>query len=84
MDCQYKQIIHFSSVFCGYHANQHLWIPSIGEVLVVKQEQNNCHDKHVVDIIKMAALLVMYQTISSRMAFNFLNHDEDVTYCEIL
>ena len=38
--------------FCGYHEYQHQWTPSIGEVLVVKQEQNNCHDKHVVDIIK--------------------------------
>ena len=31
----------------------------------------------------MVALLVMYQTISSRTAFNFLNHDDDVTDSEI-
>ena len=43
--------IHVPSYTRGYHAYCHLWTPTIGQVLQLKRELDNCIDKYAVAIV---------------------------------
>ena len=49
---QNKETFTFASAVRGYHVFQDLFNPSIGEILVAKQEFNNTMDKHTVKVVK--------------------------------
>ena len=67
----------------GYHEYKHLWTPSIGEVLVVKQERGNRHDKHAVAIVKDGTIVGHVPRDICKKVFYFLSHDGNVAFCEI-
>ena len=78
-----SESFHLSSFVRGYHEYQHLWTPSIGEVLVVKQMRDNCHDKHTVAVIKDDITVGHVQRGICKKVFYFLNYDGNIAFCEI-
>ena len=56
---------------------------SIGEVLVIKQERDNCHNKHAVTVIKDGITVGHVPRDICKNVFYFLNYDGNVAFCEI-
>ena len=42
----------------GYHAYQDVWNPSVGQVLRLRKESDNSHDRHAVAIVKSGDTVV--------------------------
>ena len=72
-----------SSFVRGYHEYKHLWTPSIREVLVVKQERDNQHDKHAVAVVKDGIIVGHVPRDICKNVFYFLSCDGNAAFCEI-
>ena len=51
------QVLEIYSFLRGYHAYMEIWTPVVGEMLVVKREPMNRHDKHAVAIYRYAKIV---------------------------
>ena len=47
-DCDFYDIASFIR---GYHVYKHLWDPTVGQVLKLRREPDNYHDRHAVAVV---------------------------------
>ena len=59
------------------------WNATVGEVLSLKQEPENCRDKFAVAVIKNGRVVGHIPKIVSRAVYFFLNRDGHSGFCEI-
>ena len=50
-DCDFYDIASFIR---GYHAYKELWDPNVGQVLKLRKEPGNCHDRRAVAVVNAA------------------------------
>ena len=50
MVSQGEAVCVLEGVVCGHHVYKATWTPTVGEILVVRQEPGNDHDRHAVCI----------------------------------
>ena len=71
------------SVICGHHVFKNIWTPRLGEVLLVKQEAGNTHDRRAVALLKADRTVVGHVPKEfSRVFWHFLSHGGKIS-CEV-
>ena len=71
------------SVIRGHHVFKNIWTPRLGEVLLVKQEAGNTHDRRAVALLKADRTVVGHVPREfSRVFWHFLSHGGKIS-CEV-
>ena len=72
-----------ASFIRGLHAHEHIWQPRVGEVLILKREPENSHDKFAVAVVKSDSVVghVPYEIAS--VISHFLKRDFNKGTAEI-
>ena len=78
------QILEIPSYVRGYHAYKDTWEPRIGEQLLLKREQDNCHDASAVAVFKECAVVGHVPARLGPLFSAFLARDFNKGFCEIV
>ena len=70
------------SVVRGDHVYKSVWTPFVGEILDMKREAGNSHDRHAVAVVRNSCVVGHLPRQYSRVAWYFLQHGGKIT-CEI-
>ena len=73
-----RQAGTLESVIPGRHICKQIWQPLVGEMLTLKQEEGNNHDKFAVSLLKHATVSREFL----RVFWHFLRHGKTIT-CEV-
>ena len=57
MASQGKAVCVLEDVVCGHHVYKATWTPTVGEILAVRQEPGNDHNRHAVCIKRGAEIV---------------------------
>ena len=68
----------FDSMIRGHHIYKKVWMPSVGEVLLVKEEGNE-HDRFAVSVMKDRFIVGHAPRELSKLFTHFLNHEGEIT-----
>ena len=82
MASQGEAVCVLEGVIRGHHVYKATWTPTVGEILVVRQEPGNDHDRHVVCIERGAEIVGRIPRELSWMVWHFLVHGSQAT-CEV-
>ena len=76
-------IILKESVDRGHHVIKNIWTPRSGEILLVRQEAGNTHDRRAIALLKADRTVVGYVPRKfSRVFWHFPNHGGKMS-CEV-
>ena len=87
--CYYSQkyariiIASLTSFIRGHHVYCQEWTPAVGEVLALKRQPDNSHDKFAVAVIKNGRIVGHIPKSMSRAVSFFLNRDGHSGFCEV-
>ncbi len=77
------QVLEIDSYIRGYHAYTDVWVPMVGESLLVKPEPANAKDKKAVAILKETTIVGhVPQNLAPRL-FQFLRRDVNKAFAVI-
>ena len=82
MVSQSEAVCVLECVVHGHHVYEVTWTPTVGEILSVRQEPGNDHDRHDVCIKRGAEIVGHVPRELSRMVWHFLVHGGQTT-CEV-
>ena len=71
-----------ASVVRGHHIYKEIWTPAIGEVLHLREEDDNEHDEHAVAVVKASCVIGHVPRAMSRVCWFFLRRGGQIK-CEI-
>lgn len=73
----------YESVIRGHHVFKHVWNPRLGEILLVKREAGNHHDRHAVALLKADKTPVGHvRREFSQVFWHYLSHGGNI-FCEV-
>ena len=73
----------YDSVIRGHHVYKAIWTPAVGEVLLVRKEPANTHDRKAVAIISLEETIVGHVPREiAKIFWHFLNHGGTIA-CEV-
>ena len=67
----------------GHHVYHWTWMPVVGEMLPVKRELTNEHDRFTVAVLKDGDVVGHVPRSLSKTTSFFLRHDGNVVFCEV-
>ena len=76
------QILEIPSYVRGFHAYKDTWEPRIGEQLLLKREQHNCHDANAVAVFKEDAVVGHVPVRFAPVFSAFLAREFNKGFCE--
>ena len=77
------QVLEINSYIRGYHAYADVWVPAVGETLLVKPEPTNAKDNNAVAVLKDTTIVGhVLQNFSPRL-FQFLRRDFNKAFAVI-
>ena len=82
MAIQGEAVCVLEGVVHGHHVYKATWTPTVGEILAVRQEPGNDHDRHAVCIKRGAEIVGRVTRELSRMVWQILVHGGQAT-CEV-
>ena len=69
----------FDSVIQGHHIYKKVWMPSVGEVLLLVKEEGNEHNCFAVSVMKDGFIVGHARRELSNVFSHFLNHEGEIT-----
>ena len=69
----------FDSVIRGHHIYKKVWMPSVGEVLLLVKEEGNEHNCFAVSVMKDGFIIGHAPRELSKLFTHFLNHEGEIT-----
>ena len=75
-------IYYKESVVRGHHVFKRIWIPVVGEVLVVERERGNPEDRFAVSVLQDGTVVGHIPREFSKLCWDFLRHNDKMT-CEV-
>ena len=69
----------FDSVIRGHHIYKKVWMPSVGEVLLLVKEEGNEHNCFAVSVMKDGFIVGHAPRELSKLFTHFLNHEGEIT-----
>lgn len=76
-------VFQMESFVRGHHVYQASWTPSVGEVLPVRRELANEHDRFAVAVLKDGEVVGHIPRTLSKLTSFFLRYDGNVVFCEV-
>lgn len=76
-------VFQMESFVRGHHVYQASWTPSVGEVLTVRRELANEHDRFAVAVLKDGEVVGHIPCTLSKLTSFFLRYDGNVVFCEV-
>lgn len=77
------EVLEINSYIRGYHAYMNIWIPTIGEALLVKPEPTNAKDKTAVAVLKDDVIVGHVPHNLAPRLFQFLRRDVNKAFAEV-
>ena len=76
-------IFLLESVIRGHHIFKEVWTPRLGEILAVRKEVGNAHDRHAVALVRNDGTIVGHAPREvSRVFWHYLGHGGNIS-CEV-